>query len=94
MRLLSTAHAQLPPYTNPYTFFECYATMPMLADARRYSYFELGLPVMGVEEKILAVLGNTLFDILSLSPTIRPCKIKESIKRKQRNSKHKQLVAT
>ena len=33
------------------------------------------------------------FDILSLSPTIRPCKIKQSIKRKQRNSKHKQLVA-
>ena len=33
------------------------------------------------------------FDILSLSPTIRPCKIKQSIKTKQRNSKHKQLVA-
>ena len=30
--------------------------------------------------------------LLSLSPTIRRCKIKESIKRKQRNSKHKQLV--
>ena len=46
-----------------------------------------------VEEQILPVLGNSFFDILSLSPTIRPFKIKESIKRKQRNSKHKQLVA-
>ena len=44
---------------------------------------------MRVEEQILPVLGNS-FDILSRSPTIRPCKIKESIKRKQRN---KQLVA-
>ena len=44
------------------------------------------------EEQVLPVLGNS-FEILSLSPTIRPCKIKESIKRKQRNSKHKQLVA-
>ena len=26
-------------------YFECYATMPMLADARRCSYFELELPV-------------------------------------------------
>ena len=42
---------------------------------------------MRVEEQIL------FFDILSLSTTIRPFKIKESIKRKQRNSKHKQLVA-
>ena len=63
------------------------------ADARRCSYFELGLPVMRVEEKNLPALGNSFFDILSLSPPIRPCKIKESIKRKQRNSKHKQLVA-
>ena len=46
-----------------------------------------------VEEQILPVLGNSFFDILSLSTTIRPCKIKESIKRKQRNSKRKQLVA-
>ena len=47
---------------------------------------------MRVEEQILPALGNSFFffDILSLSP--RPCKIKESIKRKQRNSKHKQLV--
>ena len=66
--------------------------MPMLTDARRCSYFELGLPVMRVEEKNLPALGNSFVDILSLSPTIRPCKIKESIKRKQRNSKHKQLV--
>ena len=35
------------------------------ADARRCSYFELGLPVMRVEEKNLPALGNNFVDILS-----------------------------